>query len=330
MGTDVTVTAGATIDTSTGIIRLANTQTLDVASRIVASGGAMIRVFTAHSFVFEGARVIGNYPFAAVAAGEIVLSGKLDASADGTSPGPGATLATSSCKGASTSYKDCQGNDCGFGTGGGGNGTAGGEGGTEFGPFAAAGNAVTSFAPFAGGCAGGDHIDQNGIAHAGGAGGGAVQLVSGTSITFRDSGFIDVGGGGGPYGHGGGAGGTVVLEAPTISLDGQTSGVTANGGAGGSCNTAGPDGGPALICAFAATPANCHSVGGNGGSVEFPARNAAQCAGTGGFCFVGFLIGGGGGGAVGKALFRTRTGAVAELNSPTIGVPVTNQSLVTQ
>ncbi len=84
----------------------------------------------------------------------------------------------------------------------------------------------------AGGCLGG------GTCTAGGSGGGAIQIVAGTSITVRALGAIHAGGGGAQQGHGGGAGGAILLEAPSVTVMGA---LAANGG-GGSPSTVASDG----------------------------------------------------------------------------------------
>jgi hypothetical protein len=105
-------------------------------------------------------------------------------------------------------------------TGGGGGAYCGKGGGTNGGaPY---GNPVIS--PLLGGSSGGMGGDMAG------GGGGAIQLVSATSITLTSQAKINVGGGGGVlFGDGGGSGGAVMLEAPVVTMGGT---VAANGGSG--------------------------------------------------------------------------------------------------
>jgi len=124
-----------------------------------------------------------------------------------------------------------------------------------------------------------------------GAGGGAIQISSGTSITVRSVGIITASGGG-EY-SGGGSGGAILLEAPTLDLQGY---VTANGGGGGalcSCgsvpgNNGRSDGQPAS----GATPAGSTIPTGGNGSAGSTVNGS-----PGTFGDASTDLGGGGGGA---------------------------------
>jgi hypothetical protein len=77
----------------------------------------------------------------------------------------------------------------------------------------------------------------------GGAGGGALYIASGTSITLGTAGILDAGGQGGyeggnnaDAGGGGGAGGMIVIESKVVTVSGV---IVANGGGGGEGNTNG-------------------------------------------------------------------------------------------
>lgn len=86
-------------------------------------------------------------------------------------------------------------------------------------------------APLLGGSSGG--APNSTISAPSGAGGAALQLIAGKSITVTAAGALDVTGGNGgglAEGSGGGSGGSILLEAPTVTINGT---LKANGGAGG-------------------------------------------------------------------------------------------------
>jgi hypothetical protein len=214
MEADVILSAGTKIDTSVGTVLDSGGNMIPLRSVLVAqNGGAMIRAFVAKSFVIDGLTVTGTYPVAIVSPGPITIRGQLDASASGTTPGPGAQDSPATCAAPSVPILTCYPMQliyCNKGAGGGGGVTSGGAGG---GPTTAGGAPGAAFGLdfLAGGCHGG-HLDTSG----GGGGGGAVQITSATSILLVNMGLIDVGGGGGQSGRGGGSGGTIILEAPTL------------------------------------------------------------------------------------------------------------------
>jgi hypothetical protein len=120
-----------------------------------------------------------------------------------------------------------------FPSSGGGGGTfcgVGGKGGAPAGTPAIAGSVYgnATLTPLLAG-SGGGYVDGNQW----GAGGGAIQISSGSSILIRGVGIVNAGGGS-AYG-GGGSGGAILLEAPTIDIQGN---VTANGGGGGGYSNA--------------------------------------------------------------------------------------------
>jgi hypothetical protein len=163
------------------------------------------------------------------------------------------------------------------------------------------------FEPVCGGSMGGnvgqEFENGGGAVHAeGGAGGGAILIAAGESISFTGSETCGLHANGGrgdgsDYGgSGGGAGGTILLESPLIDLG--TCWVTANGGGGGAGGVGGDPnvgygerGGPT---AEPAAGGSGPDPGGAGG-----ARDSEATAGADG------EYGGGGGGAVGFVRIRT-------------------------
>lgn len=318
---DVVLPPGARIDTDLGLVQDGNGMPIAVRSVVVTQdGGTSIRAFLGKSFVISGATVRGTHALAFVAPERISLRGRLDASASGTTRGPGGQDAPAGCVGRDETTSFAM-----SGTGGGGNATTGGIGG-GIGGGTQGGVAIPSFVPLVGGCRGGTLSGTGNPLVIGGGGGGAVQLVSGREVVLTDEGFIDVGGGGGPSRGGGGSGGNVVIEAPRVRFDGAVTGVAANGGAGGGCGLAGADGpatsSPAVAptCApdvFDATVAS----GGDGGSTTTPPQN-----GTSFTCppMIACMVqGGGGGGAVGRLRVVTRDGQLERAGNPIIGASLT-------
>jgi hypothetical protein len=165
----------------------------------------------------------------------------------------------------------------------------GGKGGATSGAQAVGGAAYPgpSLVPLVAGSAGGW---ANGYAW--GAGGGAIQISSGTSIVVSGVGIINAGGGGGNYG-GGGSGGAILLEAPTVTIQGN---LTANGGSGAAYSTNGSNVGTnGLTNAQPAPGAKVsgagYLLGGNGAA----GKTINGSDGTNGEA--GVDVGGGGGGA---------------------------------
>ncbi|MCA9679798.1 MAG: hypothetical protein H6708_14600 [Kofleriaceae bacterium] len=312
-GDDVLVAQGTTwtVDTNDGTI-LAGTQpvTLDQAE---FSG---MRVLIVKSLDLRGTvKVTGTEPLVIVSDGDVKITGILDVSADAGTAGPGA-LEAGACLGAETSTA---------GAGGAGHYEVGGAGGAS-GESGGAGGAAArddDASPLVGGCRGGcvGCIDSPlcGNCSHGGAGGGAVQIVSRTEIAVTGGGKIDAGGGGGRSGSnvatcarsggGGGSGGTILLEAPTTTIDGTGSVVAARGGGGaatgnGSAPNQGHDGDTLQPAAAGGDNLSCAN-GGAGGTESLP-----PVAGVSG--------GGGGGGASGQVRINNRSGIVAPSNGAAI------------
>jgi hypothetical protein len=119
----------------------------------------------------------------------------------------------------------------GFGAGGGGYCGVGGEGSFQGDASASSPGGIPfgspELIPLAGGASGGSTSGGDTVAY----GGGAIELVSGSSVTIGDNGVLNFGGGGSPMADalGGGSGGGILLEAPNVIVRGI---VTVNGGAG--------------------------------------------------------------------------------------------------
>jgi hypothetical protein len=205
-------------------------------------------VFTVGSLrVRAGAelRGIGTRPLVILAAGDVLIDGRVVVGSNATERGAGA--ATGGMRG-----------ERGRGLGGGNPGAESGVGGDtggaggSFGQIGSHGGDAppatggTPAMPYgnveltpllAGSGGGGGSADDGGE---GGAGGGAIQITSGTEIAVTGAGVVDAsgaGGGGGSStteaegsGAGGGSGGAILLEAPAVTLIGWAG---ANGGAGG-------------------------------------------------------------------------------------------------
>ena len=97
---DVLLPPGARIDTDLGLVQDGNGTPIAVRSVVVdQDGGSSIRVFLGKSFVIDDATVRGTRALAFVAPGPITLRGKLDASAQGRTAGPGAQDVPAVCTG---------------------------------------------------------------------------------------------------------------------------------------------------------------------------------------------------------------------------------------
>jgi hypothetical protein len=306
----ITIPDGSTINTDTGEVKNSGGIAIPVSSLAVSQGSTTIRALIGGSFSIGDVVVSGSNPLAIVSVGDITLTGVLDASATGTTSGPGAQL-TGACAGAASDT----------GGSGGGNATSGGSGGGPGipDPRAAGGAAQIGFEPLGGGCRGGALTQDGGTVGAGGGGGGALQIVSGSSISI--SAVIDIGGGGGGYnGGGGGSGGNLILEAPRVTF--SSGGVFANGGSGAACEMGGTDGSQDTNPALG--PGPCVGIsgphGGNGGTVDSMPKGGG-IAGSGN--------GGGGGGAVGRLRIATLDGTF-DAGPATLSAAVTMATLTTR
>jgi hypothetical protein len=200
--------------------------------------------------------VTGTRPLVVVAAGPVIVNAAIAANAVNITPGPGG-LGPGAGNGHGNAGLALT--TAGSGGGGAGYGTAGAPGGgvcatadknTYFCMTPPAPGSPVSGNSAGGGTGGATHDDlisnfvggsgggnggSPGTASTAGAGGGAIQISSGSRITITINGTINAGGGAGQRlcysgGSGGGSGGTIFLEARQIDVTGV---IAANGGAGG-------------------------------------------------------------------------------------------------
>jgi hypothetical protein len=327
---DVTLPSNVRIDTDLGVITTTAGDSIAVKTTVIAQAGGhpSIRVFEGSSFVINNAVVSGANSLAFVAPGPISIQGTLDLGGNADVAGPGAQENPAVCVGVTGDQFVCGGGLLveSDGGGGGGNATAGATGGAVN-SSQAGGALIPTFVPLVGGCRGGDVKvrNQSTILTRGGAGGGALQLVSLTRVEIK--GLIDLGGGGGTAtvteGGGGGSGGLLIVEAPVLAVQGP-GGVVANGGSGGGCNTRGTDG--SLTTARATTPA-CTDAGA-GGAIGMLPTNAYSCNNSGGVTCVCGSHFAGGGGAVGRLHVVTADGAIVSSSNPIVSALVTGDTLV--
>jgi hypothetical protein len=160
--------------------------------------------------------------------------------------------------------------------------------------------------PLVGGSAGGDYSyygDQPG-----GSGGGALEIVSATSISVGANGAIHAGGGG--QTGGGGSGGAILLEAPAVSIHGQ---LAANGGGGGAVAIGGN-------ATANDQPAPGYAGSGGNGSAASAVNGSDGTTGDGG-------PPGSGGGGAGRIRINTASGRadVTGAVSPGLDTPCATQ-----
>jgi hypothetical protein len=246
--------------------------------------------------------VFGSLPLVVVAAGPVVIGDVIHCEARGTTQGPGGD-ATGTAGGVG-------GDGMIAGGGGGGHATSGGNGGTASfltGTPGTGGVAYgTTLADLLGGAHGGAMMGMivgTTCNTPGGAGGGAIQISTASSIDVSFRGAINAGGGGGGIctpilgaygGAGGGSGGTIFLEGRAVRIHGV---IAANGGAGGG-SSPGDDG--QLSPAQATT-----TGGGSGGALNgMPTNGGSNSLGAGG-----------GGGAAGSIWLRTPAGVMPDLTN---------------
>ncbi len=255
----------------------------------------------------------GPRPIILAVRGPVDIQGLVDAAGVGYTPGPGGFA---------------PGTDPGPGSGGIGNEAAyphslaggasycgaGGQGGATAPPNAPGGPTYgePTLHPLIGGSAGGDFSAYGD--NSAGAGGGAIEIVSGTSISIGPTGAIHAGGGG--FLGGGGSGGAILLEAPAVVVHGT---VGANGGGGGGF---GVDGANAT--------ANAQPAPGYGG-VGGAGSAGTNVNGGAGQSIDGGITASGGGGA-GRIRINTASGSADVTGgtlSPALGTPCATQGTIT-
>jgi hypothetical protein len=265
-------------------------------------------------------KATGGRLLALVADDSLAIHGTLDASADGSTDGPGGGSLTS----------------------GGGRQNATGNGGGGAG-FKTAGGAGASNTTDGGGANGGAvepdpaqlAVMVGGPRNDGGGGGGVILVACRGAVAV--DGLVDVGGGGGGGGYkgvsfiyvnagGGGAGGYLVLQGWSVAVTGN---VFANGGGGGAgysspAGRSGADG--SLSSSVGAAGGSPQGTAGRGGAGSFGTTAAA----VGGYDTGGVLGGqGGGGGGLGYLQTYTPTG-VAPTITPMDSSPVFQPNLTVQ
>ncbi|MGC4091254.1 MAG: hypothetical protein QM756_25930 [Polyangiaceae bacterium] len=317
---DVTLTgADCVIDTDDGTIDCLRTSPSPFVYQAVEQDeGGRLGVFAARSFNIEQSaqvRVMGSLPLVLVALTQIDVLGGLDATAKNTMANGGGFTQTASGKGGGPGggtlllNYDAAGGGAFCGKGGDGGVAAvtdpASRGGTPFG--------TPELVPLFGGASGGGGVNEV----IGGAGGGAIELVAGTSIRVGITGVINVGGGGGrANGGAAGSGGAILLEAPQVTVNGTLS---ANGGGGAIYNGGNPgqSGQPGITAALGSTAtagigsADATIAGGNGTNTGIPNSS------------------GGGGGGAGRIRINTSTGA-ATLGANAVVSPSLTTACATQ
>jgi hypothetical protein len=295
----------ATIDTDTGAVTV-DGQPVVVHRELVAQSGApTIRVFIVRSLRTGDVAITGTNALAIVSDRDVSIGGVFAASANFAVPGAGA-LSDAACKGGNATiiahtFSGAGGG--GFGSSGGAGGTATTRDGVATGGANGQPTGNSSLVPLRGGCDGGISYAAAGLS---GAGGGAVQLVSRTTVSVTGTVAVN----GGAYAGAGGSGGGALLEAPFVVVGGH---VVANGGSGGGgCPLPGMavDGEPGHLDATAAVGGtSCDpsfSQGGNGGARDDLARNALDAGGAG----ATLAAAGHGGGSVGRIRVNSVSGGL--------------------
>jgi hypothetical protein len=291
------------------------------------SDGSTVAVYVAKSITIRAGKdlnVVGSHPLVFIALDTITITGSLSASSREDVAEAGGQVSKVSGKGAGPggggAPMDLQagggGSYCGVGGAGAAESGATAPGGPTYGS--------ASIAPLLAGSEGG----KKGLT--GGAGGGAVQLVAGTSITIEASGVVSAGAGGGGLGgiggqgaNAGGSGGAILLEAPAVTMAGT---LAANGGGGGGAALGGGEGGKN------ATPNATPAAGGASFSPGGAGSGAASIKGVDGTFTphtgtgAGAGAGAGGGGA-GRIRINTTSGAatLTGVLSPAVSTPCATQ-----
>jgi hypothetical protein len=311
-----------TIDSNAGTVTSSTCEvgTAEITNDVAqTTGGGTVLVVRLRGLSITNGHVlqlVGNKPIVLLVAGDVVVDGGglIDASAVGSTPGPGGSRA-GECTTLATGLGGAP-SGSGWGGGGGGFGTAGGQGCFD---LVNGGSAVAStLEPLRGGCSGG------GSASTGGAGGGGVQISASGTIQLGATGVgtISAAGGGGPSatsggGNAGGSGGAILLASPAAATLGTFGALRANGGAGseGCSSCSGLDAGENGHAGDSARAVDASGVpgGGNGndhgrrGGLADLVGSAALVSGAGEMATAQMGGRGGGGGGGGTLVVRTAT-----------------------
>jgi hypothetical protein len=296
------------IDTATGTITPGLSGALVIAS-IAQEDGPPVMVIQASSFMIDAnVRIVGDKPLIFVATNDITVTGTLDASADLLTAGAGGGQQT---QGMGAGGMGMPGNNLAdAGGGGGGYGTPGGKGGdVDQRAGGLAGVAYGDATKLLGGSGGGRGAGPGTCLSSGGAGGGALQITAGGTLTL--GGAINVGGGGGVGGPactgdggaagGGGSGGMIYLQARAFAGTGM---LGANGGGGGGAaspmgSIAGLPGENATLTAGGAGGPGSAGGGGGGAGADTTTNGIDGTGNT-----TTDQNGGGGGGAAGRIYYQ--------------------------
>jgi hypothetical protein len=323
-----TLMDGAQFNTTTQKVIDGDGSPVPIKSVLVHQSGAPdIVVFEVGSLTASAFTVTGEGAFAIVSNGDVSITGVVSVVFQSFYLSPGSVQAGDPCGGVliATGNKTRM-----AGTGGGSFSTTGARGGNDSPSTGSAPGTPPAWGltPLRGGCPGGFQFDNAGQY---GAGGGATQIVSRTTIKITGSGVINMGGGGASGlaggnggGAGGGSGGGILLEAPSVVLSGAAAGLAVNGGGGGSnCATGqGEDGKPSVAVAHGGTCTGTKVTnGGNGASgTTLPTQGVDFATGIDGG------VAGGGGGGQGLIHINTFSG-FSKLNGAFISGYETEGSL---
>ncbi len=275
--------------------------------------------------------VVGPYPLVIISEEDSIIEGGIKASCIWDVGPTYADAGESGREDGAGAQGGVSGSDYGGGGGGGyggpggaggGNGGLGGTGGPTYG--------TSELIPLIGGAGGGYSGGPEGDANRGSRGGrsgGAVEIVSGGTLTISATGWVDASGCGGfpsydgttPFGGGGGgSGGSILLEAPTVEVQGNLS-VNGGGGAAGGYlgdedaeewSMYGERGQPGTDTAAgggtSAGADNCNGGDGNGGGGD-AGSDAPGCT---------TFFGGGGGGGAGRIRVNGQSVSITGTLSP--------------
>jgi hypothetical protein len=325
---DEDVSTGCEIRTGMGDVQTCFTHAGD--GVVLQVDGSKLHVIVLKSLRLEPTGHIsvttGGVPLAIVSLGSMTILGPIDAHAAGTSAYAGGFSSTqSNQKGAGPGGgpgATGMTHTAGAGAGGGSYCGLGGRGWIEPSASGQPGTPTPAYGtpqivPLIGGSTGG--AGDIGA----GAGGGALELVAGSTFMLGSAGYINVGGGGGSLGGatsgqdagGGGSGGSILIEAVTVKVAGT---LAANGGGGGGGANVGFDGSPDSNAA----------AGGPGGSMGGAGSAAATIQGGDATASTTPSTAGAGGGGAGRIRINSMSGT-ADLTGATIS-PAVSTGCVSQ
>jgi hypothetical protein len=309
----------------------------ETAARVVTmTDGSEAAALYATSFKMNagtGFSITGRRPFILASLGVVDLAGKIDAIASkannwygGGAPGPIGVAGPGICpidvvagggRAGGAKYQSGLGGGGGGFCGTGGLGSADPDGGVP--PAGGVTYGMPSLIPLVGGSSGGS-AERAG---AGNHGGGAIQIVSGTSIVINDSCIINMGGGGfvgNSYGIGAGSGGAILLEAPMITVRGV---LAANGAGGSGFYGDQQDGLPSDQPAIGSRQDSLGRRGGQGGAGTTAQGGNAQLPTVS-------IGAGGGGGGVGRIRINTGCGGTLTVSASSVVSPAESTGCFTK